>query len=92
MKKLIGLVFGVLAMHTAYAACTVQEASNKAMAISYQSQAIVDQNKNDATKLTSYTTKMNEAGTALSKGDYDTACKLYDEVAKEFNVSTTAKK
>jgi len=41
----------------------------------------------DSNKIVAANQKLNEGGDALGKGDYDKACQIYDEVAKENGIS-----
>jgi hypothetical protein len=41
----------------------------------------------DSQKIVAANQKLNEGGEALGKGDYDKACSIYDEIAKEQGVS-----
>ena len=41
----------------------------------------------DSQKVVAANEKMNQGGEALGKGDYDKACALYDEVAKEAGIA-----
>ncbi len=41
----------------------------------------------DSQKIVAANEKVNQGGEALGKGDYDKACSIYDEVAKENGIS-----
>jgi hypothetical protein len=41
----------------------------------------------DSQKIVAANEKVNQGGEALGKGDYDKACAIYDEVAKENGIS-----
>jgi hypothetical protein len=41
----------------------------------------------DSQKVVAANEKVNRGGAALGKGDYDKACSIYDEVAKENGIS-----
>ena len=41
----------------------------------------------DSQKIVAANEKVNQGGEALGKGDYDKACQIYDEVAKENGIS-----
>ena len=43
--------------------------------------------EDDSKKIVAANEKVNQGGEALGKGDYDKACKIYDEVAKENGIS-----
>ena len=41
----------------------------------------------ESQKIVAANEKVNQGGEALGKGDYDKACEIYDEVAKENGIS-----
>ena len=41
----------------------------------------------DSKKIVAANEKVNQGGEALGKGDYDKACSIYDEVAKENGIA-----
>jgi hypothetical protein len=41
----------------------------------------------DSEKIVAANEKVNQGGEALGKGDYDKACSIYDEVAKENGIA-----
>ena len=41
----------------------------------------------DSQKIVAANQKLNDGGTALGNGDYDKACAIYDEIAKENGIS-----
>ena len=41
----------------------------------------------DSKKVVAANEKVNQGGEALGKGDYETACSIYDEVAKENGIA-----
>ncbi|HVO01942.1 MAG TPA: hypothetical protein VMT54_07055 [Candidatus Cybelea sp.] len=70
-------------------ACTQQEAVDKMtkLATALGQKASQATTQDDSNKIVAANEKVNEGGTALGNGDYDKACSIYDQVAKDNGIT-----
>ncbi|KKJ78674.1 hypothetical protein WH95_00885 [Kiloniella litopenaei] len=85
MKKFITVLSTVaflgMTSSYAYAGCSTDELTEKTQKVSSLMEQVASKIGNgvDPDEFTAESGKLNEAGTALSSGDTDKACTLYDE-------------
>ena len=73
----------------AYAGCDQAQAIDKMtkVATALGQKAGEAKTEEDSKKIVAANEKVNQGGEALGKGDYDKACAIYDEVAKENGIA-----
>lgn len=73
----------------AFAGCDQAQAVDKMtkVATALGQKAGEAKTEEDSKKIVSANEKVNMGGEALGKGDYDKACSIYDEVAKENGIA-----
>jgi hypothetical protein len=78
-----------LSASSAALACDQAQAVDKMtkLATALGEKASQAQTAEDSQKIVAANEKVNQGGEALGKGDYDKACSIYDEVAKENGIT-----
>ena len=71
----------------AHAACSQQDAVNRMMAVSDGLTKLQTENAIATDKLLAANEKLNKGGEALGGGNFDEACRLYDEIATENGIA-----
>ena len=88
MKKIVALSVAFFmagaSMVSAQAACTAQDAISKLTTVT----SAMSANKIPTDKIGEASTKLNEAGGLLGKGDYAGACAIYDKLISDYKLAT----
>ena len=71
----------------AHAACSQEDALNRMLAVSDGLTKLQTENAIATDKLLAANEKLNKGGEALATGNFDEACRLYDEIATENGIA-----
>jgi len=86
-RLVLGLFLCLGCFETANAGCSQQDAVDKMMAVSQGLEKLQADNAIDTDRLLAANEKLNQGGGALGGGNYDEACQIYDEIAKDNGIT-----